>query len=187
VLGVARAGTWTMITKIYKFHNVSPILPILQKDCTTVEWTWWRLRNTNNEGLSPPKFFSKLGPCLCHASHFLIHETSKPIKRSELSFWSPCNSYISTKHSYWCCALQWYFNSVVKNKKMKKCGKYMNCTKYRKIHTLINIVNVSNFCQKFIINWTSTCHSLCQASENRGRSPGLSDQTRRHLHSYPQD
>jgi len=36
-MGVARGGTWAMATKIYKFHNVSPILPILQKGCITVE------------------------------------------------------------------------------------------------------------------------------------------------------
>jgi len=39
-MGVARGGTWAMVTKIYKFHNVSPILLTLQKGRTTVEWTW---------------------------------------------------------------------------------------------------------------------------------------------------
>jgi len=45
-MDVARAGTWAMVTRIYKFHNVYPILPILQKGRTTVEWTWWRHPNT---------------------------------------------------------------------------------------------------------------------------------------------
>jgi len=31
VLGVARGDTWAMVTKIYNFQNVSPILPLLQK------------------------------------------------------------------------------------------------------------------------------------------------------------
>jgi len=31
VLGVARRGTWAMVTKIYNFQNVSSILPLLQK------------------------------------------------------------------------------------------------------------------------------------------------------------
>jgi len=30
-MGVARGGTWAMVTKIYKFYNVSPILPTLKK------------------------------------------------------------------------------------------------------------------------------------------------------------
>jgi len=55
-MGAARGGTRAMVTKIYKFHNVSYILPILQKGRTTVEWTWWRHRNANNIGVSPPKF-----------------------------------------------------------------------------------------------------------------------------------
>jgi len=33
MLGVARGGTWAMVTKIYKFH-VPPILPILQRGPT---------------------------------------------------------------------------------------------------------------------------------------------------------
>jgi len=33
-----------MVTKIYQFHNELPILTILQKGRTTVEWTWWRHR-----------------------------------------------------------------------------------------------------------------------------------------------
>jgi len=36
-MGVAKGGTWAMLTKIYKFENVPPILPILQKGRTTVE------------------------------------------------------------------------------------------------------------------------------------------------------
>jgi len=60
--GIARGGTWAMVTKIYTFHNVSPILAIFQKGRTTIEWTWWRHRNANNKGLSTPKFFSKLSP-----------------------------------------------------------------------------------------------------------------------------
>ena len=36
-MGIARAGTLAMVTKIYKFHNVSPILAILQKRRITVE------------------------------------------------------------------------------------------------------------------------------------------------------
>ena len=39
-MGAARGGTLAMATKIHKFHNVPPILPILQKGCTTTEWTW---------------------------------------------------------------------------------------------------------------------------------------------------
>ena len=30
---------------------------------TTDEWTWWRHLNANNK-VCPPKFFSKLGPCI---------------------------------------------------------------------------------------------------------------------------
>jgi len=36
-MDVAKGGTWAMVTKIYKFHNVSPILLILQKGRTTVK------------------------------------------------------------------------------------------------------------------------------------------------------
>ena len=36
-MGIARAGTLAMVTKIYKFHNVSPILAILQRGRITVE------------------------------------------------------------------------------------------------------------------------------------------------------
>jgi len=36
-MDIARAGTLAMVTKIYKFHNVSPILAILQKGHITVE------------------------------------------------------------------------------------------------------------------------------------------------------
>ena len=32
----------------YQFHSVPSIWPILQKGRTTVEWTWWRHRNSNN-------------------------------------------------------------------------------------------------------------------------------------------
>jgi len=35
-MGTARGSTWAMVTKIYKFYSVSPILPILQKGRTTV-------------------------------------------------------------------------------------------------------------------------------------------------------
>jgi len=50
-----------VVTKLYQFHNELPILPILQKDRTKVEWTWWRHRNANNNDCPPTKFFSKLG------------------------------------------------------------------------------------------------------------------------------
>jgi len=56
-MGIARGGTWAMVTKIYKFHNVSPILAILQKGRITVEWARWRHRNANSKGLVPPKGF----------------------------------------------------------------------------------------------------------------------------------
>jgi len=36
-----------------------------KKVCSTVEWTWWHHQNTNNKGLSPSKFSSKLSPESC--------------------------------------------------------------------------------------------------------------------------
>jgi len=35
----------------------------------------------------------------------------------------------SMTHSYWYCALQCNFSSIVKNKKIGKYGKIMNCKK----------------------------------------------------------
>jgi len=32
-MGAARGDTWAMVTKMFKFHDASPILPILQKHC----------------------------------------------------------------------------------------------------------------------------------------------------------
>ena len=51
-----------MFTKIYQFNNVPPILPILQKGRTTVEWTWWRHRNANNKICSPQSFLANSVP-----------------------------------------------------------------------------------------------------------------------------
>jgi len=48
--------------KNISFPLFAPILSILEKGRTTVEWTWWRHRNAKIKGLSPPKFISKLGP-----------------------------------------------------------------------------------------------------------------------------
>jgi len=31
-MGAARGDAWAMVTKMCKFHDASPILPILQKD-----------------------------------------------------------------------------------------------------------------------------------------------------------
>jgi len=30
-MGVARGDTWAMVSAVYKFHDVSPISPVLQK------------------------------------------------------------------------------------------------------------------------------------------------------------
>jgi len=46
-----------MVTKIYQFQNFVPTLPILQKDRTIVEWTWWRHRNPNNNKVDFPHVF----------------------------------------------------------------------------------------------------------------------------------
>jgi len=40
--------------------------------------------------------------------------------------------------------------------------------KYRKIDIPNDIAIVKSFCQKFAINWTSTCRILCQGSGNPG-------------------
>jgi len=45
-----------MVTKLCQFHNVPPILPILQIGRTAVKWTWWRHRNANNKDCSPKSF-----------------------------------------------------------------------------------------------------------------------------------
>ena len=51
-----------MVTKIYQFHNAPPILPILQKDRTTVELTRWRHRNANNEVCPTQSFVANSVP-----------------------------------------------------------------------------------------------------------------------------
>jgi len=37
-----------MVPKVYHCHIFPPILPILHKGRTMIEWTWWRYRNANN-------------------------------------------------------------------------------------------------------------------------------------------
>jgi len=53
-----------MATKIHKFHNVPPILPILQKGRATVELTWWRHRNANNKVCPPQSFLANSVPAV---------------------------------------------------------------------------------------------------------------------------
>jgi len=50
------------IPKIYQFHSLSSILPILRKGRTTVDWTWWRHQNANNKGLSPQSVLANSVP-----------------------------------------------------------------------------------------------------------------------------
>ena len=46
-----------MVITIYKFHNVFPILLILEKDRTTVEWTWCDVIETHTIKDCPPQTF----------------------------------------------------------------------------------------------------------------------------------
>ena len=73
-----------LVTKIDQFHNLPPILPILQKGRTTLEWTGWRHRNVNNNGLSPQS--CKLGPCAAPMSLIVqqLSECSTQVSRPEL-------------------------------------------------------------------------------------------------------
>ena len=61
-----------MVTKLYQFHTFPPFCQFYKKVLT--RWTWWRHRNGNSEGLSPPIFFSKLG--LCHTLSINLEKIS---------------------------------------------------------------------------------------------------------------
>jgi len=52
-MGVARGEHGHQIISIPQY---APILPLLQKGRTTVEWTWWRHRNANSRDCPPQSF-----------------------------------------------------------------------------------------------------------------------------------
>jgi len=52
-----------MFTKMYQFDNVPPIFPILQKVLLRLS-EQGDVTETQRITFVPPKFFSKLGPCL---------------------------------------------------------------------------------------------------------------------------
>ena len=57
----------------YQFHNVPPIWS--QKGRTTVEWTWWRYRNSNNKVCPPQSFLANSVPATAKYCQWHIHLT----------------------------------------------------------------------------------------------------------------
>jgi len=97
-MGLARGGSWAMVTKIYKYHNVSFILPILQKRSY---YGWMNMMTSpkrKQQRFAPPQSYlaNSVPTFVQHAlpSKVLhIHSTSKvlPMNRAPqhlLSLWS---------------------------------------------------------------------------------------------------